>query len=371
MHIKSIELYNYRSYAEAAVSFDPGVNVIKGMNGQGKTNLLEAVAYLSTGHAFRSRRDANVIRWDCSECSVRGTVSSKGDTDTIETKLYLPPRKKQVLINGVKQKSLAPLAGKFGTVLFCPEDMGIAKESASERRNFLDCAIEQLRPRYAEAVRQYRKLLDSKTRILRDWEEKPSLLDALDDFSLEMCRVGAAVISYRAAYIRKLKEIAKEIHRQISGGREELQLEYRTVSSIDDPLLPASQLVPLLEQHYFAHKNAEISSRSCLSGPHKDDIDINIGGRSVKNFGSQGQTRTAVLAMKLAERQMYKEDTGVCPVLLLDDVLSELDDSRQAFVLGKIEDGQVLITCSNSSAFPGLGGKAFSVSAGIITEESR
>jgi len=368
MYIRRLELYNYRNYSLADVTFDPGINVIRGLNGQGKTNILEAVAFLSTGRAFRSARDANVIRFDTGEASLRGRVIMNDFEDVIQIRLA-PPARKQIIVNDVKQKSVSGLSGRFGTVLFCPEDMELVKGGSANRREFLDCAISQLRVRYAEALKQYRRLHESKLKILKSQEEKPSLLDTLDDFSLKMCQVGAAVIGYRAAYLYKLKDIAKELHFQISGGREELELCYRTVSTVTDPLGSVSRIEKQLEQHYFAHKRAEIETKSCLSGPHKDDIAIHIAGRPVREFGSQGQTRTAVLAMKLAERQMYRNDTGLLPVLLLDDVLSELDEQRQAFVLGKIEDGQVIITCSVQSALPLGAGKAFLVENGTIREE--
>ena len=369
MQINDISLYNFRNYSFAEAEFDSGINIIYGLNGQGKTNLIEAVSYLSTGKAFRSRKDSVVIRFDCSEACIRGNVICDGDPAVIEAKLFSAPAKKQIFINGVKQKTLSPLAGKFGTVLFCPEDMYLAKDSPAARRAFIDYAIEQLRPGYSEALKQYRKLLEHKTRILRDRDEKPSLLDALDDFSIRMAQIGSVIISYRASYMQKLNVFAGRIHNQISGEQETLDIEYKTVSTIADPLKPPQELFPLLEEHYFMRKTAEIESRTCLSGPHKDDLEIKVAGKPVKNYGSQGQTRTAVLSMKLAERQMYKADTGVCPVLLLDDVLSELDRKRRDYVLSRIEEGQVFITCTEKPPSGDLiAGKTLSVEGGNITE---
>jgi DNA replication and repair protein RecF len=369
MFIKDIALYNFRNYEEAFVEFSSGINIMGGMNGQGKTNLLEAVAFLSTGKAFRTRKDADVIMFDRDEASIRATTCSDGTCDLIEARLYAKEKRKQIFINGVRQKNAALLPGKLGTVLFCPEDLYLARDGSSIRRSFLDRAIEQLRPRYGGALREYNRLLEHKTRILRDWKEKPSLLDMLDDFSLRMVHYGAVIVSYRAAYVEKLNPVAARIHGEISGGTEELELKYRTVSNIDNPNLTAEELRPLLEEHYFMRKQSEIDSRSCLSGPHKDDLEIKLSGRAIKDFGSQGQVRTAVLSMKLAERDMYKNDTGTCPVMLLDDVLSELDAVRQNYILNRIEDGQVIITCcTDPEAIRSVRGKMFRISQGCVYE---
>jgi len=368
MFIKDIELYNYRNYPFAKAEFSEGVNIICGENGQGKTNLLEAVTFLACGRAFRTRKDAVTVKFDCDSAYIKGTVCDNDGFDEIEAKLFTNPRRKQIFINGVKQKTLSSLAGRFGTVLFCPDDLYIAREGASQRRAFMDNAIEQLRPRYASALHEYSKLLEHKTRILRDWPDKPSLLDTLDEFSLRMAHWGAVIISYRASYMEKLKDIAKAIHSDISAGREELELKYKTVSTVSDSLAPQEELRTRLEEHYFMRKQAEIDSRSCLSGPHKDDILININGRDIKNYGSQGQVRSAVLSMKLGERQMYENDTGSCPVLLLDDVLSELDSARQEYILSGIHSGQVLITCcTQSEQLTGLGARVFDISNGTVS----
>ncbi len=191
----------------------------------------------------------------------------------------------------------------------------------------------------------------------------------LDDFSLRMAYFGAVIVSYRAAYVEKLRPAAADTHREISGGTEELELEYRTISNITDTRKTAEELRPLLEEHYFLRKQSEIESRLCLSGPHKDDIEIRLSGRAIKDFGSQGQVRTAVLSLKLAERDIYKTDTGTCPVILLDDVLSELDEVRQKYILSRIEDGQVIITCcAEPDALEQIRGKTFRISQGRVYE---
>ena len=252
-------------------------------------------------------------------------------------------------------------------MLFCPEDLSLIRAGAAERRKFLDGAICQLRPRYAQALAEYNRLYDHKTRILRDWPENPSLLQTLDDFNLRMAQTGAIVIHYRAHFVKRLAALTPPIQSDFSGGREKLSLGYETVSTVTDPEAPPRELLPLLLEHQERHRKAEIDSRQCLSGPHKDDLSVKIGGQEAKTYASQGQTRTAALSLKLAQREIFQEETGEWPVLLLDDVLSELDPRRQAFVLNRIRGGQVFITCCEEEKLEGLeGGRAFHIHDGKL-----
>ena len=231
----------------------------------------------------------------------------------------------------------------------------------------MDNALCQLRPRYAAALTAYNRSYDHKTRILRDSEERSDLLAALPDFNEQLVRYGAVLVHYRSQFTARLNEYAAMHHRECSGGREELEVRYQTVSSVQDPSAEVSVLTEQLRCHMEAHQAAERASRLCLSGPHKDDLLVTIDGRDAKSYASQGQTRTAALSMKLAEREIYKNATGEYPVLLLDDVLSELDPKRQEFVLNRIAGGQVFITCCEDDRLPQmLGGRVFHVEQGII-----
>ena len=252
-------------------------------------------------------------------------------------------------------------------MLFCPEDLYLIREGAVARRGFLDDCICQLRPRYALALAEYKRLHEHKTRILRDSEEKPSLLDALDEFSMSMAKAGALLIHYRAHFIKRLCQAAPAIHGDFSGGRERLTLHYETVSTVTDPEAGPQVIFQQLLQHQEEHRAAEIASRQCLSGPHKDDLLVEIDGQAAKSSASQGQTRTAALSLKLAAREIFQQDTGEYPVLLLDDVLSELDPRRQEFVLNRIRGGQVFITCCEDDRLPQLlGGRIFHVKNGTV-----
>ena len=366
MIVHSIELEHWRSYGAVRAEFDPDINVITGDNAQGKTNLLEAIAYLSACRSHRARTEGELIRIGESRAAVRGALTSRNREFLLEVKLGRGIRR-QMFSNGVRQKTVAEMSGILKTVLFCPEDLNLIRAGAVERRRFLDDAICQLRPRYAAALSEYKRLLDQKRRILKDWPEKPSLLELLDDFNLRLCQTGALVIHYRAHFIKKLAEYAPPIHGEFSSGREALSLRYQTVKTVTDPLAPTQVLFQQFQEHMEGHRRAELDSKSCLSGPHKDDLLLNLNGVSVRTYGSQGQTRTAALSLELAEREIFFENDGEYPVLLLDDVLSELDPRRQEFVLNRIRGGQVFITCCEEEKLDGLeGGRAFHVHDGKL-----
>ena len=235
MIVKGLELDHFRSYAHLEAEFGPEVNLICGDNAQGKTNLLESIAYLSAARSHRARYDREMIMLDRSAACVKGRVLSRGREIVLEAKLFRG-RGRQLWSNGVKLKTAGELAGILDTVLFCPEDLSLIRAGAAERRRFLNGAICQLRPRYAQALAEYDRLYDHKTRILRDWPEDSSLLQLLDDFDLRMAQMGAVLIHYRAHFIKRLRERAPAIHADFSGGREEMDLEYETVSTVEDPL---------------------------------------------------------------------------------------------------------------------------------------
>ena len=360
MRVCSICLDGFRNYTNFSASFDPGVNVIWGENAQGKTNLLEAIGFLSGARSHRARGDRELISFQRDQGTITAQVDSRDRTFLIEAQLARGRRRK-LLVTQVKRKTAAELQGIVQTVLFCPEDLALIKSGAAERRAFLDHAICQLRPRYGEALAQYHKLLDHKTRILRDWEKNPSLLEVLEDFNEAMARAGALLIHYRAHFVGKLAPRAAQIQRDFSGDREELTLSYQTVGTVRDPLGPTVSIYEDLRAHQDSHRRAELEARSCLSGPHKDDLAAWIDGQPARQFASQGQTRTAALSLKLAERELFEDDTGQWPVLLVDDVLSELGRfpgekssifTRALWWIRRIKKNS-LLCCTKTSSFRG------------------
>jgi DNA replication and repair protein RecF len=355
MRLDRLELYGFRNYEELKAEFVPGVNLIVGDNAQGKTNLLEAVAYLSTGRSFRTARQQELIRFGAEFAELNAAVYSQEREQTIRAVLFSSRRPRQLFLGGVKQRSAAALPGVLTTVLFCPDELLVLKNGSAGRRKLLDNAICQLRPNYAEALAEYGRLYENKSRILRDCRDNPSLLEPLPEFNCRMAQVGAVLIYYRTRYLEKLSQLASDYHREFSGGKETLTLAYQTVSTIEDPFADKKRLFEEILLHQERHYTAELESGQCLTGPHKDDFDACLDGVSIKSYGSQGQTRTASISLKLAERELLRRDSGEEPVLLLDDVLSELDARRQDFVLNQIKTGQVFITCCELDRLTDLG----------------
>ena len=367
MRVERIALQGWRNYEFASVDFSPGTNVITGRNAQGKTNLLEAVYMLSSARSFRSRFDRELVGFEYSDAEILADVFSHDRNQTVRILLH-PGLPKKITVNGVK-KTAGELGETLNVVLFCPDDLNIIKDGAAVRRKLLDNAISQIRPRYAELLSQFNRFYEHKTRILKDWRDKPSLLDTLDDFSDGMARTGAQLIRYRAAFTARLNEAAAPIHAEFSGNGEKLEIGYKTVSTVTDTAASSKEIYFEICEHQEKHRQAELDSGQCLTGAHKDDLEIFINGSSARAFASQGQTRTAALSVKLAEREIFLRETGEYPILLLDDVLSELDAKRQEFVLNRIGGGQTLISCCEDEGISSkTGGKVIFVENGKTRE---
>ena len=355
MRLCEIELRDYRNYVNLKLDFDPGVNLIVGDNAQGKTNLLEAIAYLGSGKSFRAQKTAEMVRFGSEFAEISGAVFSQERQQQLRWLLFPGARPRQLYKNGAKQKTAADIHGIMSTVLFCPEDLMVLKTGSAPRRRLGDQALCQLRPNYDAALAEYNRILEQKNRILKDRHENPALLEILPEYNSRLCQIGALLISYRARFYESLGKAAGEYHSQFSGGAEDFCLEYKTVSTVKDPFATVSELNQWLLEHLESHYRAELESSQCLTGPHKDDFSVSLSGIDLKAYGSQGQTRTAAISLKLAQRELMRRESGEEPVLLLDDVLSELDPGRQDFVLNKIVSGQVFITCCEPGRFTKLG----------------
>ena len=368
MKLNTIRLENFRNYAEMNAEFDPNVNLLVGENAQGKTNLLEAIAFLGSGKAFRTSKSGELVRFGADFAQIEGDIFSQEREQNLRWVIFSNQRPRQLYRNGVKKKTAGDITGVLQTVLFCPEDLMVLKTGASSRRRLADNAICQLRPNYEAALNEYNRILEQKNRILKDRYDNPALLEILPEYNARLCQVGAIIISYRARFFEGLGREAAVYHGHFSGGKEEFSLSYRTVSNIDNPFAPVAELEGKLREHLESHHRAEMESCSCLTGPHKDDFDVALSEISLKAFGSQGQVRTAAISLKLAQRTLIEKEMGETPVLLLDDVLSELDPGRQDFVLNQISGGQVFITCCEPGRFTKLG-KTIAIKQGnIITE---
>ena len=367
MRLCNIGLRDYRNYEALSLEFDPGVNLIVGDNAQGKTNLLEAIAYLGSGRSFRAQKTGEMIRFGADFADISGDVFSQERQQSLRWVLFSGSRPRQLYRNGAKKRTAGDICGVLSTVLFCPEDLMVLKTGAAPRRRLGDHALCQLRPNYDAALTEYNRILEQKNRILKDRHENPALLEILPEYNTRLCQVGALLISYRARFYDSLGKAAAVYHGNFSGGAEDFTLQYRTVSTVKDPFAPVQELTQALLEHLESHYRAELESAQCLTGPHKDDFDVDLNGISLKAYGSQGQTRTAAISLKLAQRELMGRELGEEPVLLLDDVLSELDSGRQDFVLNQIVSGQVVITCCEPGRFTKLG-KTISISQGKIVD---
>ncbi len=365
MELNRISLRDFRNYETLELDFAPGVNLIVGDNAQGKTNLLEAIAYLGGGKSFRAQKTAEMVRFSAPFAELQGTVHSQERSQTLRWLLFPGKAPRQLYKNGAKQKSAGDIHGILSTVLFCPEDLMVLKAGSAPRRRLGDQALCQLRPNYDAALAEYNRILEQKNRILKDRYENPALLEILPEYNARLCQVGALLISYRARFYESLGRAAGGYHSQFSGGAEDFSLQYKTVSTVTDPFAPVSDLNQALLEHLERHYRAELESSQCLTGPHKDDFTVSLSGMDIKAYGSQGQTRTAAISLKLAQRELMGRESGEEPVLLLDDVLSELDPGRQDFVLNQIVSGQVFITCCEPGRFTKLG-KTIQIQQGMV-----
>lgn len=367
MILQQLTLRSFRNYDQAQMDFDPGVNLIVGDNAQGKTNLLEAISYLGSGKSFRAQRTSEMIRFGADFGELEGKICAQQRQQSVRFLLFPGSRPRQIFRNGARKKSAEELSGLLPAVLFCPEDLLVLKTGGAQRRRFADNALCGLRPNYDAALTEYHRILEQKSRILKDHFEHPALLEILPEYNTRLCQVGALLISYRARFYDALGRAAGEFHRQFSGGAEDFQLEYKTVSTVRDPFAPVGELTEDLLAHLHSHYRAELESAQCLTGPHKDDFSVHLSGIDLKTYGSQGQTRTAAISLKLAQRELMKAQWGEEPVLLLDDVLSELDPGRQDFVLNQIVSGQVFITCCEPGRFTRMG-KTIQIEKGTVKE---
>ncbi len=339
MIIKSIELADYRNYEELNLTFDRGTTILYGNNAQGKTNILEAVYVAATTKSHKGSKDKEIIRFGKEEAHIRTYVEKEG----VETRVDMHLRKagsKGIAIDGQKIKRAADLLGLCNVVFFSPEDLGIIKNGPSERRRFVDMELCQLDNIYLNDLNNYNKIVNQRNKLLKDMYLSPGLKETLGIWDMQLVAYGSKIIERRKLFVSQLNEIIYEIHKRLSGGKEELKIKYQPDTSVED-----------FESKLFMNMDRDMKMKMTSVGPHRDDFVFQIGGMDARKFGSQGQQRTAALSLKLAEIELVKKITGDTPVLLLDDVLSELDSSRQQLLLEGMGDIQTIITCTGLEEF--------------------
>ena len=334
MYISDISVNGFRNLTDGTIEFSKGINIFYGDNAQGKTNLLEAVYICSTGRSQRTRTESRLIKFGYDEAHIRTFVMRENTTDRIDVHLRSSDRK-GMAVNGIPIKKMAEFFGNLTAVIFSPEDLRLVKGGPSERRRFMDMELCQLNAVYCHELQNYYKVLKQRNNLLKTAFKDENAGDMLDVWDIQLCEYGERLISKRTAFCEKLNEVSKHFHDGITNGAEELDIYYK----------------PDCEQGSFEEKLRHMRKRdlmlgSTTCGPHKDDLVFNINGNDVKLYGSQGQQRTASISAKLAEIELIRSEKGENPVLLLDDILSELDENRQIFLMESIGDLQTFITCT-------------------------
>lgn len=339
MIIKSIELNQFRNYENVQVNFKDGVNILYGDNAQGKTNILEAIYIFGTSKSHRHSKDKEIIKFDHEEAHARSLFEKNGVDYQIDM-LLRKEKSKGIAINGVKLKKASELLGIANIIIFSPEDLSIIKNGPSEKRRFVDSELCQLDKVYLYNLTNYNKIVNQRNDLLKDILFHPELKETLDVWDEQLVALGKKIISRRELFVNELNNIISYIHKSLSGGKEDLSIKY-------DP----NVLIENYEEKIKRNREKDIKYKLTSVGPHRDDFIFYINGMDIKKYGSQGQQRTAALSLKLSEIELIKTIVGTTPILLLDDVLSELDTNRQNFLLGYIGDIQTIVTCTGLNEF--------------------
>lgn len=368
MRVNRLQLTNYRNLSPTVLEPGPGVNVIWGENAQGKTNLLEAIWLFTGGKSFRGARDSELVAFGAEESSLllHFTAQEREQQAALTIR-----NRRNAALNGVTLSGVSQLAGRFCAIVFSPAHLTLVKGGPEERRRFLDAAYCQLRPGYVKSLTEYNRALTQRNTLLKDLRvcrEIPGGEELLDVWDQRLAQSGCRLIQARLRYIAKLNPAAGEIYSGLSGGREALTLEYE--STLPEPVEEKESAAQIAARFYQAlreTRDADMAAGFTTIGPHREDMKVSIGDLSARMYGSQGQQRSAVLALKMAEASLLKEVTGEQPVALLDDVMSELDQSRQDYILNHIGDWQVFVTCCDPDPLRRMaGGREFQMKKGKL-----
>ena len=339
MIVKSLDISSYRNYDRMCLILHEGTNILYGDNAQGKTNILEALYLCSTTKSHRGSKDKEIIQFEKEESHLKMILNRKGVDYRID--MHLKKNKpKGIAINGVPIRKASELLGIAHVIFFSPEDLGIIKNGPADRRHFIDMELCQLNPIYTSHLSNYNKVVIQRNRLLKDLAYKPETMETLQIWDMQMVRYGKNIIRERRQFVERLNEIIRDIHHQLTGGLEQLFLRY-------EPNVTEDTFESVLD----TGRERDIRQKSTLNGPHRDDICFLVNGMDIRKFGSQGQQRTAALSLKLSEIKLVEELVKDEPVLLLDDVLSELDSKRQNQLLNSITHIQTLITCTGLDDF--------------------
>ena len=365
MKIKNLKLHNFRNYTDLSIDFDDNTNIIHGLNAQGKTNLIESIYFVSTFKSFRTNKNREIIKFGETNSQVECIFALKGKDYKVIID-FNNLNKYKITINGVIYKSRIQVRGKLKTVVFCPDDLYLVKNSAETRRQFLNDTLIQFRPKYQKLLINYTKFLKEKQHILKNLQEKPLMEVLIDDYNLKLAEIGAEIAFIRANFLKLLLDETKSIYEDISGNIEKFSMAY--ITQLSNPSVSIEQNKIEFMTLFENYKKLEKSSKNTLIGIHKEDILFDINGNSAREYASQGQIRSIVLSLKLGVRELFFKDMGCHAILILDDVLSELDIHRQDYVINKIKDGQVIITTPCFDKI-NLKGKLINIDNGQIKQD--
>lgn len=369
MKILELQFKNYRNLKNNTFIPCEGVNIICGNNAQGKTNLLEAIWLFTGGKSFRGTKDADLITFKEKKAELVMSLFSEERNQTL--KIFLDEKARQVSVNEVTKKYASELIGNFCAVAFSPIHLALIKEGPAARRKFLDTAICQIQPLYAKTIFKYLHTLNQRNHLLKEIKYNNSLYDTLEIWDEKLAMFAAILVSKRIKYTKILREFSRESYEKIAGNNEQLKIKYDTNSHIKGFTEPVSFVEQIKEKLKKAHKE-DIAIGFTTVGPHRDDLNIMIDNKSAKLFSSQGQQRSAVLAMKLSEAAILNKICKKSPVILLDDVMSELDSHRQDYILNSISNEQIFITCCEPSTLEKLKkGIPFTIENGIIKKKEK
>ena len=339
MYIESVQLKNFRNYDSLELDLAQGTNIFYGNNAQGKTNILEALYLCGTTKSHKGSRDKDMIQFGKDESHIRMMV--KRDELSYRIDMHLKKNKaKGVAINGLPIRKASELFGVVNLVFFSPEDLNIIKNGPGERRRFLDLELCQLDKIYLTDLASYNHIVNQRNKLLKDLSVQPSLKDTLDIWDMQMLQYGTKIIKKRKDFVRDLNQVIQDIHHNLTGGIEHLEVVYEPSTEAED-----------FENVLKKNRERDIRMKMTSAGPHRDDLSFVVNGIDIRKYGSQGQQRTAALSLKLSEIYLVKEKIKDTPILLLDDVLSELDSNRQTYLLDCIHDIQTLITCTGLDDF--------------------
>lgn len=353
MYLKNLSLENFRNYKEENFEFSKGTNIIYGLNGQGKTNIIEALHFFFNGKSYRTSRDTEVINFEKDYAKIKIDFFDGKRDNTSE--IYIN-EKKSIKINGIPISKLSEIIGMLNMVIFTPDMLNIIKDGPGVRRQFMDMLISQLKPIYFKTLMNYYKVLMQRNNILKSRDK--NMYSTLDVWNDRLAEYGVVVNKYRNSIISMLDKYTSMI--DYNGESEKTAFKYS--SSIKEDFENKENFIKQLERGY----EREIEKGITLTGPHRDDFDIFLNGRSIRKFGSQGQMRTCVLKLKLAECRIIKDTAGHEPILLLDDILSELDEKRKEFFLNNIKDRQIFITCTEKENIKDNESRYFNIEKGSI-----